>query len=1071
MTLSDLSIKRPVFTTMMSVLLLVLGLLGLTRLGTDLFPDVSFPFVAITTVYRGAGPGEIEQQVVKPIEDAAASISGVDTIMSFSRENVGIVFVQFKLTVPLDRAIDEVRDKVAGAQALLPREAEIPRVSKIDLGASPVLTYAVNADLPSTELKQLIKDRLEPALSQLEGVAAVRTVGGDTREIRVDVDTDKAKAAGVAPGQLAERIGMENLDVPAGRLDLGPNELTVRALGQFQTVEQLENLPVARNPVTGSQVLLREVATVTDGVADRRTVARLNGKDAVIVEVVKQPGSNTVEVAKRVKAKMAGLAEAMGHGFGASVLIDSSTIIEENAKEVWVALVFGGLMAVVIILLFLLDIRGTFISALALPTSVIGTFFVMYVLGYTLNQMTLLSLSLAIGLLIDDAVVVREAITHRLEEGENPKDAASHGTRDVFLAVLATTLSLVAVFVPVAFMPGIVGQFFKQFGFTISAAVLISMFISFTLDPMLSSRLSKQRGLGDEEKENAVARALRRSFEATERWYERMLAWTLKHRWKTAGITLLVLGASFGAASGLGNDFMTPEDRGQFIAELKLPEGSSLTQSEERAKQAEALLSVIPDVTDVYALIGADPNGFGGDVNIVRLRVLTKPRAKRALGIPALKELAREKLSTLPATQVSLIDPPPIEGLGDFYPMMLYVMGPDFAVLKSESERIGALLEGLKNEDGEAMASDVRVVANPPRPELAVEIDRTRAQDTGLTSAMLGMQLRLAMNGQTVGKLRQGSVETDIVVRLSEEDRGTPEALKRLDVFTPAGLRPVAAVANVEVRESPSVIEHFDRQRRVMIVASPGPGASLGALASRVKAELEAAPLPPGYTLFYDGQMKVLAEQNEAFALVFVLAFVFVYMVLASQFESFKHPFTIMVSVPLALVGALLALVVTGFSITMGAMIGLILLMGLVTKNAILLVDQALQNLRAGDDLDTALLKAGPRRLRPILMTSAAMAIGMVPTALGRGQGFEFRAPMALAVIGGVITSTFLTLLVVPLVFATFEKLTPEAWRIGKDGEPPTLKPDIADALETGHEPASEAPPAQAAREAARGPA
>lgn len=1042
MTLSDLSIKRPVFTTMMSVLLVVLGLIGLTRLGTDLFPDVSFPFVAVTTVYRGAGPGEIESQVVEPIEDVVAGINGVDTIMSFSRENVGVVFVQFKLTVPLDRAIDDVRDKVSTVQGRLPKDAEVPRVSRIDLGASPVLTYAVNASLPSAELKELIKDRLEPTLAQLEGVAAVRTVGGDTREIRVDVDLAKAKAAGVAPGQIAERIGMENLDVPAGRLDLGPNQLTVRALGQFKTVEELRNLPVVRNPLTGTQVLLSEVATVTDGVADRTAVARLNGKDAVIVEVVKQPGSNTVEVAKRVKARMANVADAMGHDFGASVLIDSSLIIEENAKEVWVALVFGGLMAVVIILLFLLDLRGTFISSLALPTSVIGTFFVMYVLGYTLNQMTLLSLSLAIGLLIDDAVVVREAITHRLEQGETPKEASSNGTRDVFLAVLATTLSLVAVFVPVAFMPGIVGQFFKQFGLTISAAVLISMFISFTLDPMLSSRLSKQRKPGHHEKENVVAWRLRTFFEANERLYGRILGWTLKNRWKTAGITLAVIVASFAAASGLGNDFIAPEDRGQFLGELKLPEGSSLAESEARAAEAEALLRTLPDVTDVYALIGADPNGFGGDSNVVRLRVLTKPRAQRSMGLPALKDAAREKLSTLPATQVALIDPPPIEGVGDFFPMMLYVMGPDFEVLRQESERIAAMLRGLKDEDGRAMASDVRVIANPPKPELAVEIDRTRAQDTGLTSAMLGMQLRLAMNGQTVGQLREGSRETDIVVRLSEADRANPEALKQLDVFTPAGVRTVAGVANVEVREAPSVIEHFDRQRRVTVVAGPGPGASLGSLASRVRAELAANPLPPGYTLFYDGQMKVLNEQNDAFALVFVLAFVFVYMVLASQFESFKHPFTIMVSVPLALVGALLALVVAGFSITMGAMIGLILLMGLVTKNAILLVDQALQNLRAGDDLDTALLKAGPRRLRPILMTSAAMAIGMVPTALGRGQGFEFRAPMALAVIGGVITSTFLTLLVVPLVFAVFEKLTPPSLRIGRqDGTPPAAPP------------------------------
>lgn len=1041
MTLSDLSIKRPVFTTMMSLLLVVLGIIGLTRLGTDLFPDVALPFVAVTTVYQGAGPAEVETQVVKPIEDALAGISGIDNITSVARENVGVVFAQFKMTMPLDRALDEVRDKVSGAQGLLPKEAEVPQVARIDLGASPVVTYAVAAELPSSELRQLIEDKLEPALAQLEGVASVRALGGDTREIRVDVDLAKAQAAGVAPLQIAERLGMDNVDVPAGRLDLGPAELTVRALGQFQSVDDLRTLPVARNPATGSQVLLGEVALVTDGVADRRTVARLNGKDAVIVEVVKQPGANTVEVARRVKARMDEVAGAMGHGFSAQVLIDGSTVIEENTHEVWVALIFGGLMAIVIILIFLLDIRGTFISALALPTSVIGTFFVMYVLGYSLNQLTLLSLSLAIGLLIDDAVVVREAITHRLERGESARDAASHGTRDVFLAVLATTLSLVAVFIPVAFMPGIVGQFFKQFGLTISAAVLISMFISFTLDPMLSARLSKTLKGGAAEQSNVVARALRRFFEAIEHGYERVLAWTLAHRWKTAGLTVVVLAGSFAAASGLGNDFMAPEDRGQYLVELKLPEGASLAESERRAADAEALLRELPDVTTVYSLIGADPNGFGGEANLVRMRVLTKPRAERALSLPELKEASRERLSTLPATSVALIDPPIIEGVGDFFPMMMYVLGPDFEVLNAEAARITAMMASLKDDKGRPMASDVRVVASPAKPELAVTIDRTRAQDTGLTSALLGMQLRLAMNGQTVGKLREGSRETDIVVRLGETDRATPEAIANLDVFTPAGLRPVSEVADVSLRQSPGTIEHFDRQRRVTIVASPGPGASLGALGARVEAELKAAPVPPGYDIFYDGQMKILNEQNSAFGLVFLLAFVFVYMVLASQFESFKHPFTIMVSVPLALVGAFLALVLTGFSLTMGAMIGLILLMGLVTKNAILLVDQALQNLRAGDDLDTALRRAGPRRLRPILMTSAAMAVGMLPTAIGRGQGFEFRAPMALAVIGGVITSTFLTLLVVPLVFAVLEKLTPPSLRIGRQPSAPPEEP------------------------------
>ncbi len=1061
MTLSDVSIKRPVFTTMLALFLVVLGIIGLRRLGTDLFPDVSFPFVAVTTVYRGAGPAEIESQVSKPLEDAVAGISGVENIQSFSRENVSVVFVQFKLTMSLDRAVQEVRDKVASVQNQLPRDVDAPKVARIDVGAAPILTYAVSADMKSSQLRQLIKDRLEPTLAQLDGVAAVRVVGGDVREIRVDVDLDKAKAAGVAPAQIAERIGMENLDVPAGRLDLGPTELNVRALGQFKNVEDVGQLPVARNSQNGSFIRLAELATVTDSTADKRTIARLNGKDAVIVEVIKQAGSNTVEVAKAVKEKMTTVGPAMGNRFTSSLLIDSSVYIEENAKEVWVALVFGGLMAVLIILMFLLDARGTFISSLALPTSVIGTFFVMYVLGYTLNQMTMLALSLAIGLLIDDAVVVREAITHRLEQGESPKDAASNGTRDVFLAVLATTLSLVAVFVPVAFMPGIVGQFFKQFGITISVAVLISMFISFTLDPMLSSRLSKrlQHG-GHQEGENAVARVLRSAFEATERAYGRLLGWTLKHRWKTGAITLLVIVLSLAAASRLGNDFIAPEDRSQFLLELKLPEGSSAQQSLARAEQAEHLVRQIPEVTDIYSIVGANPDGISGDANKVRMRVLTKLRAQRTKSIPQLKNETRELLKGLPATEVALFDPPQIEGVGDFFPMMIYVMGPDFDTLTKEADRVAGILKELKGAKGQPLAADVRIVTNPPKPELAVSIDRTRAQDTGLTSAMLGMQMRLAMNGQVAGKLREGSLETEIVVRLAEKDRANPELVRQMDVFTPSGVRPVSDVASVEMKETPSVIEHFNRERRVMVIASPAEGASLGEVAVLLKKKLTEAPAPAAYSFFYDGQMKTLDEQNSAFALVFLLAFVFVYMVLASQFESFKHPFTIMVSVPLALIGALLGLVVGGWSITLGAMIGLILLMGLVTKNAILLVDQILQNLRAGDDLNEAILKAGPRRLRPILMTSAAMAIGMVPTAAGRGQGFEFRAPMAVAVIGGVITSTFLTLFVVPLVFAVIEKLTPPSFRIGK-------KTDEDDAKAETPKPLHSAPGAAAAKVAA----
>jgi multidrug efflux pump subunit AcrB len=471
------------------------------------------------------------------------------------------------------------------------------------------------------------------------------------------------------------------------------------------------------------------------------------------------------------------------------------------------------------------------------------------------------------------------------------------------------------------------------------------------------------------------------------------------------------------------------------MVDLTLRDGSSLAETEERVKEAEALVSKIPEVTDVYAIVG-----LNGDVNKARLRALTKKKHQRTRGIQAIKEDARANLvPSLPATKVALLDPPVIENAGDFFPVMVRITGPDIDVLLEEARRIEKVLNDFKG------TADVRIDYSPPRPELQVKINRERAQDLDLTAVSLAMQMRLAMNGAEVGKLREGEDETPIMVRLAEEDRATPDKVRQLDVFSPKGVRSVEEVATLVTQDGPSVVERHNRQRQVAVYSNLN-GAALGDVAVALKAAAAAKPMPVGYTIVYDGQLKLLDEQNSAFVIAFLLAFVFVYMVLASQFESFKHPFTIMVSVPLALIGALLSLVVTGNNLSLGAMIGVILLMGLVTKNAILLVDGALQNLRAGDDLDTALLKAGPRRLRPILMTSAAMAIGMLPTALGKGVGSEFRSPMAIAVIGGVLTSTFLTLLVVPVVFAFFEKLTPKSLRVKK--EEPELEEAVAAPVE-----------------------
>jgi hydrophobic/amphiphilic exporter-1 (mainly G- bacteria), HAE1 family len=1013
MFISDVSIRRPVFTTMMTLCLIVLGVMGLKRLGTDLFPEVTIPNVVVHTIYPGAGPAEIESQVVKPIEDAVSGISGVQHIQSWSRDNMGLLWVRFSMSKDYDAAVQDVRDKVGSVVDKLPRDAQAPVITPVDIGAFPVLTYAVSAELSSQELRKLLEDRVRPALAQVDGAAEIRITGGDVREIQVDIDLDKARAAGVSPFEIAQRIGAENLNLPLGRLQLGPTELAVRSVSQFRSLEELRALPVARSH-TGAQVRLEEIATVRDGVAERRTTARLNGNDAVVLEVVKQPGSNTVKVADLAKKRLEELAPTLGHGFKASLIIDQSEDIRANAHEVWIALIFGGAMAVLIILLFLLDVRGTIISALALPTSVVGTFFVMDFLGYTLNQMTLLSLALAIGLLIDDAVVVREAITHRLEKGEEPMSAASKGTKDVGLAVLATTLSLVSVFIPVAFMGGMVGQFFKQFGVTISVAVLLSLFISFTLDPMLSSRFAKVRKPGQAQRERAVARALRGFHEGTERLYERILRWVLDHKWATAGLTLLVLVGSFGAASRLGSEFISGEDRAVFLVNLTLPDSASLAETEARTAEAEALLLRIPEIRDIYSIVG-----HNGEVNKARLRVKAVPKQERARGLVELREEARGLLTTLVSTQVVLTSPLAIEQLGgDWFPVMARLTGPDFERLGQEAQRLEQIIKDIPG------TSDVRIETIPPKPEMQIQIDRVRAADSGLSAAALAMQLRLAIDGDVAARLREGTDETDIRVRLAEQDRSTPERVRQLEVLTPQGLRPVTDVAQVELRDGPAVIQHFDRQRQIAIFAGLAPGTPLGDVAKEVRARVAAANLPAGYSVTFDGEMRDLDEQAAAFSAAFGLAFIFIYMVLASQFESFKHPFTIMVSLPLALVGALLGLVVTGNHLSLGAMIGVILLMGLVTKNAILLVDGALQNLRAGCSVDEALMKAGPRRLRPILMTSAAMAIGMVPTAVGRGLGSEFRAPMAIAVIGGVITSTFLTLLVVPVVFAAMERLS-----------------------------------------------
>jgi hydrophobic/amphiphilic exporter-1 (mainly G- bacteria), HAE1 family len=1017
MFLSDVAIRRPVFTAMMALALLVFGILGYRGLPVDQFPPVDFPILLVQTVYPGAAPADIERDVTQPIEDAVASTPGIDQLQSFTRDSVSVVVVRFALGTDLTAAANNVRDRVGAVQRELPSGVELPVIKPIDLGALPVMVVALSSPRGVNDARFLAEERLRAHLEQVDGVGSVGVLGGQDREIHVELDLDALRSVGIGPTEVMQRIGIENLSLPVGQFEGHGFTIGVRAEGQYRSIDDLRGTVVAMSR-TGNQVLLGEVATVSDGYTDPLRIVRVNGQDAVAIEVVKRSGANTVEVVERVIEVLGEVVPTFGAGVRHEVIWNTAEDIEANAHEVTVAIWFGGAMAVLVIVFFLLDLRGTFISALALPTSVVGTFAVMAAFGFSLNTMTLIGLSLAIGLLIDDAVVVRESITHRLEQGDDPMTAASRGTREIALAVLATTFSLVAVFVPVAFMTGIVGQFFWQFGLTISAAVLLSLFIAFTLDPMLSARLSRARGT---ERRTGVALRIERLLDGMDARYVGWLDRVLTFRKTTVAIAVASLLFSVALAGTMRSEFVPTEDRGDFFADVKLPVGTSLDVTSAAARGVEQQLLQVPGVETVYTVVGYEDRD-----EVARLRVQLLPPGEREHQ-DVFKDRVRKLITAVPSAVAQLSEPGMIEGLGDFPPLMVVLQGEDLEELQVQADRIAGVLRGIEG------TTDVKVSTSPGRPELRLQIDRAVAADRGVPAGLVATTARQLVDGSVVGTLRDGGDEADIRVRAAERFRGDADAIAALPIPSPRGYVALGEVARVEMGAGPSEIERVDRMRSVNVSTQLATGGSLGAIVEALEAQLAKEPLPEGYLWTIDGQAKDMAETAAAMGLAMGVAIIFIFMVLASQFESLIHPFTLLVSIPLAFVGAFVALFVTGSSVSMGSQIGLILLMGLVTKNAILLVDGALQNMRDhGLDPVEAMRRAGPRRLRPIVMTSAAMVLGMLPTALGSGIGASFRAPMAIAVIGGVLSSTALTLLVVPVVFVWMEALNTRLKRIGR---------------------------------------
>ncbi len=1012
MKLADVSIRRPVFAAMMMVALVVFGIVAYPRIGVDLFPNVEFPVVTVTVINPGADPASMESKVADPLEEAVNTLSGIDSLRSVSLEGVTQVFIQFDLDVDVDQAVQDVRDRVSSILRQLPTGIDPPVIDKFDVGAAPIMSVALSGEMPVRDLTKLADDVVKDRIQRVPGVGSVELVGGREREIHVLVHPDQLTGQGLSVEDVANALRAQNLELPAGRVDVYPLELTIKTKGEVRSLREIEQI-VVPNP-RGAIVRIGDLATVADGAEDARSWSSMNGKSALALVIRKQSGANSVEVAKRVRETLAELTPRVEKAGGSlSVPNDTTPYIEHSIDDVKFDLLFGGVLAVVIIMFFLHDFRATFISALALPISVVATFGFIQWMGFTFNNMTMLGLSLSIGVLIDDAIVVIENIHRHLEMGKPPLKAAGDAAAEIGLAVMATTFSLVAVFVPVATMEGIVGRFFFQFGLTVSFAVLVSLFVSFTLTPMMASRLLRA---SHDKRPNPVVRAIEWLLSHIDRSYRGLLATALNHRVITLVIAFGALIGSCTLITRVPAEFISPEDRALLSVNIELPAGTSLQATTEYVEVLAAdIRATAPGVTDTFVTVGG---GTQGQVNLGKIQVNMIKAGKRPFSQQQLMQWLRDRYDGITTAKITVTEISAVGGDSGFrsQPIQFNIRGKDMDELNAAAS---GLIEELKKHDGFV---DLDTTWRGGKPEVAVEIDRDRAAALGVPVSSIATTIRAYFAADKVTDYKDGLDLYDVTVSLPRRDGDALDALTSLQVRSVTGrLVDLGNVVHIERTEGPSQIERAARQRQITVLANLD-GLPLGE-ATKVVDAAAAQVVPERLNGGYDGMAKIMAESFAAMGLALILAIIIVYMILAAQFNSYLHPFTIMLSLPFSVIGAFGGLYLSGMTLNIFSMIGVIMLMGLVTKNAILLVDYANLMREQGMPTRDALLAAGPVRLRPILMTTFAMIFGMTPVALALSEGGATRAPMAVCVIGGLITSTLLTLVVVPVAYSLLDGL------------------------------------------------
>jgi HAE1 family hydrophobic/amphiphilic exporter-1 len=1065
--LAEICVRRPVFATMLILSLVVVGLFSFKSLGVDLFPKIDLPTITVSVVNPGASPQEIETEITDKVEGAVNTISGIDELRSTSVEGVSQVFITFLLDKNADIAAQEVRDKVDLVIPDLPETAEKPVVQKLDTDAAPVLRIAVSAPRSLREVTDVADKQIKDRIESINGVGQVQIIGGRLREIQVWVDPDKLRSYNVTVAEVAAAVRMQNMEVPGGRVDEGTRELTVRTMGRITDPASFNDLIVATRG--NYQVKVSDIGYIEDSAEEQRTQALLNGQPAVTLVVSKQSGQNTVAVADAVKERLAEIAPTMPPGFKTEIVGDQSIFIKASLESIETHLIEGGLLAAIVVFIFLWSFRSTFIAAIAIPTSIIATFGLMAAMGFTLNQITMLALTLMVGIVIDDAIVVLENIFRFVEEkGVPPFQAAIQGTKEIGLAVMATTLSLLAVFLPVGFMGGIVGRFMSSFGLTASFAIAVSLLVSFTLTPMLAARLIKRKadplpagtgsepsetdapvglaneslvvagehdgdaetqGRGDAAIETEEARKPEaaaaghsskesRWYRPIDRTYKWMLEWSMAHRWVIVGLCVLVIISIVPLFKFVGKNFLPVDDQSQFEVSVRAPEGSTLPATSAQVEKIAAQLRGLPGVEATLTTIGGGQQEL---VNNASIYIKLAPIKDRAETQEKLMVRARELLKNYPKELRTSVQPvAAISGGGFRNADIQYVVGgPDLEKLTKYSEELLAKMKTIPD----VVDADSTLITG--KPELRVVIDRARAGDLGVRVGDIAQALNTLVAGQKVSTFNAGKDQYDVRVRAIGEFRASVEGLKRMIVpSAKIGWVTLDNLVHIDEGAGPSAIDRLNRERQVSLLANVKPGGSQADVVARMNEFVKELKVESGYSTGLAGRSKELGRAGYYFMLAFLLSFVFMYMVLAAQFESFIHPITILLTLPLAIPFGIVSLLVTGQTVNIFSGLGLLLLFGVVKKNAILQIDHTNELRSHGMDRHDAIIQANRDRLRPILMTTIALVAGMMPLVLSSGPGSGTNRSIGVLVVGGQSLCLLLTLLAVPVFYSLFDDLS-----------------------------------------------